>query len=100
MARARLTRAEWQGHVAAWQASGATARAYAAEHGLKSKTLLWWSSRLKRERAPEPTVSFMEVVELPTTTVRVRLCGAEVEVSHGADEQTLRVVFAALRSEA
>ena len=99
MAKSKRTRAEWQRHVAAWRASGATSKAYAAEHGLKAKTLLWWSSKLKRDRAPKPTMSFMEVVALPSAAVRVRLGGAEVEVPHGADEQTLRVVFAALRSE-
>ena len=99
MAKTRRTRSEWKRHVAAWRASGATSKAYAAEHGLKAKTLLWWSSKLKRDRAPKQTVSFMEVVALPSATVRVRLGGAEVEVPHGADEQTLRMVLAALRSE-
>jgi hypothetical protein len=85
--------------VGAWRASGSTSAVYAAEHGLKAKTLLWWSSRLKRDRAPDRGMSFVEVVGLPSSTVRVRFGGAEVEVPQGSDEQTLRAVFSALRSE-
>ncbi len=44
-------------------------------------------------------MSFLEVVALLSAAVRVRLAGAEVEVPQGADERTVRMVFAALRSE-
>ena len=99
MAKARRTGEDWTRHVSAWRSSGMTSKAYAAEHGLKAKTLLWWSSKLKRDGAVKQPVSFLEVVALLSAAVRVRLAGAEVEVPQGADERTVRMVFAALRSE-
>lgn len=40
--------------VATWRASGATARVFAAEHGIGSSTLQWWAREL-RERAAVAT---------------------------------------------
>jgi|WetSurMetagenome_2_1015567.scaffolds.fasta_scaffold1196085_1 hypothetical protein len=41
--------AQWSKRVAAWKASGQTAKAYAAGRGWKATTLAWWGSNLARK---------------------------------------------------
>jgi len=49
--RRRIRSEEWVRLVDAWRASGLSARAFAAQAGVRAATLLWWSSELaRRER--------------------------------------------------
>jgi len=41
---------EWSERVSDWRRSGKTSKEYAAEAGVKASTLLWWSTKLNRER--------------------------------------------------
>jgi transposase-like protein len=50
----RQTRREWARRVAAWRRSGQSAKAFAAGAGVNASTLLWWSTKLRRERGVGP----------------------------------------------
>ena len=39
----------WQKRVARWRSSGETAAVFGAREGVRANTLLWWSSKLKRD---------------------------------------------------
>lgn len=41
-------------HVAAWERSGLSARAYAVQHGLRAQTLYSWRRRLRASTLPDP----------------------------------------------
>ena len=43
----------WGSRVAEWRASGETAEAFCARHGLVASTLRWWASQRKRDALPE-----------------------------------------------
>jgi len=51
--KGRTKHEEWSARVLEWRRSGQTSKEYAAEAGVKASTLLWWSTRLNRERAGE-----------------------------------------------
>jgi hypothetical protein len=115
----RSTREEWATRVAKWQESGLSAPAFAAQIGVKSKTLIWWRANLVRlattgspKRAlarsrdagnaspPVKSLQFVEMtpaiesepleVVLPTS-VRIR-------VRRGFDSQTLARLLDVLES--
>jgi hypothetical protein len=62
------TEAIWAKRVAAWRASGLTAREFSARHEFAAGTLLWWSSRLRRAKATRPSasVSIARVIAVPS----------------------------------
>jgi transposase len=45
----RSTRAQWTSRVQRWRESGRQGGAFAAQEGVKEKTLRWWAWRLERE---------------------------------------------------
>lgn len=56
------SRAEWSQRVALWKRSGQTAAAFAAAHGFSGKSLLWWSSTLRRDVTDGKPVAFAPLV--------------------------------------
>lgn len=63
MPRKRRSQAEWTKIIREFRASGETADEFARRRGMKRSTLLWWRSRLRSDKAPEPAGSgFVEVV--------------------------------------
>lgn len=99
----------WSRHVASWRASGQTAAAFSADHGLSVATLRRWSSKFKREAAAAtaltvPQIRLAQVVR--PATPAATCCGAvivdlldlraRVTVEAGAERATLQVVLAAL----
>lgn len=111
------SRAEWKQRVAEWKRSGQTAEVFALERGLNPRTLLWWSSTLRRpaaraaDRAAD--VSFAQLVpEAPAPTASARSAesataesavvalvltsGRVVRVRPGFDATLLREVVTAL----
>lgn len=59
---ARTPRIAWQKHIAAWSASGLTARQFAARIGVNPNTLAHWKWRLAAEaEAPTDGASFIEI---------------------------------------
>ncbi|MCB9658385.1 MAG: hypothetical protein H6726_12120 [Sandaracinaceae bacterium] len=104
---------EWPDHVRAWRASGDTARAYCAAHGLNVNRLWSWSARMQDEkkaarkiaksgagirmalvRPTRPTVTATSVTR--GTGVRLSVGAVRVEVERGFDEETLSRVLAVL----
>src|SRR5450755_3384816 len=51
----RSTREEWATRVAKWKESGLPAPAFAAQIGVKAKTLTWWRANLKRLAISSPS---------------------------------------------
>ena len=103
MERQRRSRREWQVLVAGWQKSGESAEAFAARHGVKPRTLVWWSSELKRNTAPKrpgPLVP-VEVVhgrgEAPS--VELLLGHATLRFERGASPRYVAAVTRALLEE-
>lgn len=53
MKRTRRSAHEWEEIVGRWRASGLSARAFAAQHELKSSTLSWWRAQLGKRSKPQ-----------------------------------------------
>lgn len=114
----RLSAAKWAELVAAWEASGRSARSFAEERGVAEATLRWWKSELARRaqhepprRSPRPrpprapSLAMARVVrerDLPpptlTDTVVVVVGQARIVVQRGFDAALLRAVVHALGS--
>ncbi len=105
------SRAEWKKRVAEWKRSGLTAEVFAAEHGLQPRTLLWWSSTLRRPaaraNADTAEVSFARVVPIDSAPARpaepaaleiVLAAGRVVRVRQGFDAALLRELLTALEA--
>ena len=96
---------EWAQRVAAWRASGLSARDFCRELEYSGKDLQWWSSRLRRMQTPagDERVRLARVVRAAHTpppsaaSIVVELAGARVQVGGGADRATLVAVLEALR---
>lgn len=96
---------EWEVRIASWRASGKTSTEFCKGHGYSAKSLLWWSSQLRRKRVDKPKsdgVRLARVIRAPSaplaaTAVLVEFEGARVAVGSGASAETLRMVFEALR---
>ena len=101
---------EWESRVASWRASGLTSSEFSKGRGYSHKSLLWWSCQLRRKPASTPArtggVRLARVIRptpsapAVTTTVLIEIEGARVAVSSGANAETLRAVFDALRARA
>lgn len=85
MARSeRRSRSWWSETVERWKRSGLTAAQFGRRHGVSDRTLLWWSSMLKRgtraEREPRAAIVPLEVTVTPTVTA---LGGNAIEIAVG-----------------
>ncbi|MDD9972078.1 MAG: hypothetical protein OXR73_37880 [Myxococcales bacterium] len=110
--RSRKAADEWSEVVARWRASGETSKVFAARHGVKAGTLLWWSSRLPKEglerqrvkrRGREPEFTQVRVKSAPTADARGRVevvtrSGRVVRVEGVVDAGALRAVIEAVES--
>lgn len=92
--------------MSSWRSSGLTSAEFCSRHGYSARSLLWWSSQLRRKRtgkASKPAeVRLARVVRTPSTpstasAVLIELEGARVAVGSAASAETLRAVFDALR---
>lgn len=54
----------WQKHVAQWQASGLSQRAYAIEQGVSQRQISYWARRLSGAQPP----GLLPVRVMPTTS--------------------------------
>ena len=120
MATRRATREEWTARITKWKASGASASAFAREHGLNVGSLKWWAWRLSSSkvrassakralapRGPSPVtkatilspLTFVELtapVEIDPLEV-VLPSSVRIRVRPGFDAQTLGRVLDAKR---
>jgi len=53
---AGASRATWTERIEEWNASGLTAEQFAAEIGVREKTLKWWRAELRRNPQPRALV--------------------------------------------
>jgi hypothetical protein len=101
------TARRWADLLDLHDASGLTARAFGAKHGVNHRTLTWWRSRLKRAPAPPPppatadntptAQAFLEVrVPRPTLLVSLGRGDAHITVDLDTDLGLLRKVLAAV----
>jgi len=103
-----MTRAsEWATRVAAWRASGKTAREFCKGRDYTAARLLWWSSDLKRKGIGQASgsVALTRVIRkheapLQSMGVVVHFGGIRVEVPAGADSATLSTVLDVLSARA
>jgi len=103
------TKFTWRRRVASWRASGQTADAFAAAHGLTASTLRWWSSQLKREVVATPATATTPLVRMArvirsrssstsrgSVVIDVLDLRTRVTVEAGVERDTLAAVFGAL----
>ena len=101
----RGTRTQWAERVRRWRSSGLTASAFAARERLNARTLVWWSSKLRRDARPAAT--FIEVALAPVEAGGVEAGVVEVvvrervriRVAGAFDAAVLRRVVAAFEAE-
>src|SRR3954452_21282994 len=118
----RSTREEWATRVAKWKESGLSAPAFAAQIGVRAKTLAWWKGNLLRlaTSAPKralarprdartgnasPRVKSLEFVEMTTAAATeseplevVLPTSVRIRVRRGFDSQTLTRLLDVLES--
>jgi hypothetical protein len=95
------SQAEWSQRVALWKRSGQTA---AATHGFSDKSLLWWSSTLRRDVPDGKPVAFAPLVAVPASSRAaapqafelVLRSGLVVRVPEGFDPRRLHALLDAL----
>ena len=97
---------DWASEVAAWRASGKTAREFCEERGYSTTRLYWWSSQMKRAGKAETreAVPLARVIRkkdaigsrVPRKPVIVHIGDARVEVVADADPAALTVALKAL----
>jgi lambda repressor-like predicted transcriptional regulator len=88
----------WRPIVAELEASGLTAKAFAAKRDLNYNTLAWWRSKICRSTRIIKTQSFVQVeLDDPRPLViRFRDRPVEIEFSADIDPSTLRALIDAL----
>ena len=97
---------EWAAEVAAWRASGKTARKFCEERGYSATRLYWWSSQLKRSEGAtkgKTGVAMARVVRSgvaqassPRTPIVIQVGNARVEVTDDVDRGMLSTVLQSL----
>lgn len=101
MARERRSRAEWQKIAVRWRASGASAEAFAAKHGLSPITLRWWASKLGLTSRNEAATALVPVEIAPVHvreagTLELELGALRMRVEVGADPRYVAELVRAL----
>jgi transposase len=100
-----MTRAsEWATRVAAWRASGKTAKEFCKGRDYKAERLLWWSSDLNRRGIAQPAdnpAALTRVIRKPEARLQsfgvvVHLGSVRIEVPAGADKATIATVLEVL----
>jgi hypothetical protein len=90
--RARRSAAEWRTEVAAWRASGVSARDYAQGRGIHAGTLMGWASRLSAAASSSTPRSKTQSEGSAFLPVRVK--GAADAASTNGDAKKLSVEIA------
>lgn len=92
--RRRRSRAEWRGLIREWQASGTSAKTFAAKHGLNVGTMKWWNRRL-RDESGESDGTLVEVVASSPESPDAGSSGAALKLAVGPE---MAMAFAELPS--
>lgn len=97
---------EWATRVAAWRASGRTAKDFCRDKDYAAERLLWWSSDLKRRgmlQPPDNPLALARVVrrrEAQPAAIVVHVGSVRVEIPAGADKATVSTVVEVLTARA
>jgi len=83
MATKRRARAWWQQAMTRWHGSGLSAEQFAKREGVRTNTLLWWSSQLKRGTRAEHGPSTPAAIEIALDEVTTLPTAGFVEVAVG-----------------
>jgi hypothetical protein len=106
MATKRRARAWWQQAMTRWRGSGLSAEQFAKREGVRTSTLLWWSSQLRRGTRAEHgsstpaaiEIALDEVTTLSTSGfVEVAVGGAVIRCAVGTDAVYVAALARALR---
>lgn len=106
MATKRRAREWWQQAMTRWRGSGLSAEQFAKREGVRTNTLLWWSSQLKRGTRAEHgsstpaaiEIALDEVTTLSTPgSVEVAVGGAVIRCAVGTDAVYVAALARALR---
>jgi transposase-like protein len=93
----------WREAMAGWQGSGLSVRQYCRRRQLSESAFYFWRRELQRravQRVPSTSPHFVPVSVLASATVEVRCPSGHVVSLATADAATLRMLFAALVTEA
>jgi hypothetical protein len=95
--KVRRSRSEWEGLVKQQEGSGQSIEAFCAGLGIKSGTLHYWRSKLKKK--PASSNGFVSVTSgygsVPGLVLRSR-SGVEIEISSDVPMEKIRDLIAAL----
>ena len=91
----------WADRVTACRESGMTVRQWCEENGISVKTYYNWQKRLY-QMATEQEPRFAEITgcipQSRSSVATVQIGAAQAEIHVGADEETLRSLFQAMKS--
>jgi transposase-like protein len=93
----------WRKAMSAWQASGLSVQQYCLRHELKESSFYFWRRELlRRDARNAATMSpeFVPVTVVPAGALEIRCPSGHVVTLPTADATTLRMLFAALATEA
>ena len=95
-------RAAWGRVVAAWRESGASAAAFARQHGLRLKALFKWRDKFKTPGVQPPQPCFLELHQPAAEAdcaLELRRGDLRVMVHNRCDTQLLRTLITALQEQ-
>ena len=93
----------WRKAMSTWRASGLSVHEYCLRHGLRESAFYFWRGELlRRDAQSAPTISpeFVPVTVVAAGTLEIRCPSGHVVTLPTADAPTLRMLFAALTTEA
>jgi hypothetical protein len=93
----------WRKAMSAWRASGLSVHQYCLRHELTESSFYSWRRELlRRDVQTAPTISpeFVPVTVVSAGTLEIRCPSGHVVTLPTADATTLRMLFAALATEA
>lgn len=93
----------WRKAISAWRASGLSVQQYCLRHELKESSFYFWRRELvQRDAQGVPTISpeFVPVRVVSAGALEIRCPSGHVVTLPSADATTLRMLFAALATEA
>jgi hypothetical protein len=70
----------WKNHVAQWQQSGLSQRAYCRTHGLRAGHFYYWRRRML---SPPKEISFLPVALPESVTSRQKACAVRIHAPNG-----------------
>ncbi len=93
----------WAQRVAAWKSSGLTASQFAARHRFDPRSLLHWSSALRRSPSQASAVRFAPLVASSPSPAAAPIeillaSGQAIRVRSGFDPALLRAIVEALEA--